>query len=499
MNNLLRNKFVPYLLFFIYVLFIRLNTISIEIIDWDEATYIMAGREILLGYLPYESLYEMKPPMLYYIYSIPLFINSSLESVRIFGIFCIFLSASFIFIFLKRYIENRFAILGSIVFISIMNYYFWLGTSSEIVCLPLLLLSLLTFIKKEESNYYLFLSGLFISIATLIRLNVAYLVIFLVIYLIFKKNKLTQKIIQISVFSLSGLIPVAILIFLYADKNLLDLLLVGTFQVPLEYASENSLISGLLKYIKTIFKLCYFNPLFFIPIISIFLFSLTKKNLITENKMIFNIFFLGIVFSTIATGQGFSHHLILVLPFVIFFILTRKFSTIFHKKLVFYILILTCINSTFLSLKPNLDLFNNNYNFRKNHQIREISNDLMDSNANLLALDYHLIYFYEKFSIPWRLIHTPAIIRDTTAHRLKPLIKINYFSENFIQETFDKNYEYILCSSRICEIGRPNLDNDKIKKVLKNYKIIKKINNFSKWEHNKPGNLLLYKKLKKSD
>ena len=38
--------------------------------------------------------------------------------------------------------------------------------------------------------------------------------------------------------------------------------------------------------------------------------------------------------------------------------------------------------------------------------------------------------------------------------------------------------------------------NDKIKNLLKNYVIVKRIDNFSRWEHTKTGNLLLYKKIK---
>jgi len=95
MKNFFENKFFIYSFLLLYTFFIRIHSLTFEIISWDEATYILAGREILMGFLPYESFYEMKPPLLYYIYSIPLYIHSSVESVRIFGILCIFISASF--------------------------------------------------------------------------------------------------------------------------------------------------------------------------------------------------------------------------------------------------------------------------------------------------------------------------------------------------------------------------------------------------------------------
>jgi hypothetical protein len=79
---------------------------------------------------------------------------------------------------------------------------------------------------------------------------------------------------------------------------------------------------------------------------------------------------------------------------------------------------------------------------------------------------------------------------------LDPLVKINYLDKDFISKTLNKEYDYILCSTRICVEGRPNLDNNKIKDLLKNYSVVKRVDNFSRWEYTKPGNLLLYKKIK---
>lgn len=499
MKNFFGNKFFIYSFLLLYTFFIRIHSLTFEIISWDEATYILAGREILMGFLPYESFYEMKPPLLYYIYSIPLYIHSSVESVRIFGILCIFISASFVYVITKRYVDGYLSFLGSLFFISIMNYYFWLDTSSEIVCLPFILLSLIAFFKSKESNTYLFLSGLLISISTLIRLNIGYLAVFLFIYLIFKKNSFKEKVKELSLYIISGFIPIIILIILYYDKGLLNLLYTGTFEVPLAYASENTLLKGLINYLKTIVKLCYFNPLLFGPLVFLIVFSLFKKSSLSKDRIIFNIFFIALIFSTLVAGQGFSHHLVLILPFAIIYIISINFNSIMYKKLMVSLLLLTCIYSSYLSIGFNINLYKNDFNFRSNHKIREISNEIVNGEGSILALDYHLLYFYDQNLIPWKLIHTPAVVRNTTFDRLYPLVEIGYFEKNFVDKVLNKNYEYILCSTRICLEGRPNLDNDRIKEMLKKYKIVKRINNFSKWEHTKIGNLLLYKKLKKSD
>ena len=499
MNNKFFNNFLFFLVFLIFTLFIRFYTSSYEVITWDEATYIIAGREILMGFLPYESLYEMKPPLLYYIYSIPLFFSQSLEAVRIYGIINIAISSFLIFYILKEYIKKNHSILAALSFASIMNYYFWLETSSEIVALPFILISYIFFKNHEKSYINLFLSGIFISISTLIRLNIAYLVIFMVLFLIIKKIKIKKKIIEIFIFGISGLIPLIFIIIIYYKQDLISLLYAGMIEVSLAYSSENSFLIGIYKYMKTIYKLCYFNPFPFLVLMILFIFMTFKKSLLKKDNKYLILFISGIIFSILITGQGFSHHLILIIPFIVIFIFSKLInskSLIIIRNLIISIIIIIPL---YLSIAPNISLLENDFDVRDNHQLRNLSKLIGNSKAKILALDYHLVYFYSNIPHPFKLIHTPALVRKTTKNRLLPLQNIGYYNENYIDKAFSPDYDYILCSTRICIEGRPNIENKKIKNLLKNYEIIKTINNFSRWEHTKIGNLLLYKKIKKSD
>ena len=499
MSHRLFNNFLFFLIFLFFTLFIRYHTASNEVITWDEATYIIAGREVLMGFLPYESLYEMKPPLLYYFYSIPLFFSQSLEAIRIYGILNIAISSFLIFFILKDYTKQYHSFLAALSFASIMNYYFWLETSSEIVSLPFILLSYIFFKKHEKSNLNLFLTGIFISISTLIRLNIAYLVIFMVVFLIIKKVNIKQKIKEISLFGISGLIPLIFLIIIYYKQDLISLLYAGMIEVSLAYSSENSFLIGIYKYIKTIYKLCYFNPFPFLILMLLFISLIFKKSLLKKDNKYLILFTSGILFSILATGQGFSHHLIMIIPFMVIFIFSKLINSkllIFIRNIIISIIIIIPLYS---SIMPNIILLRNNFDVRKNHQLRELSNLIGDSSTKILALDYHLLYFYSNNPYPLKLIHTPALARKTTKKRLIPLQNIGYYSNDYINKAFSNDYDYILCSTRICIEGRPNIENKKIKNLLKNYEIIKTINNFSRWEHTKIGNLLLYKKIKKSD
>ena len=497
------NKLNNYLLFFIFLvflIFIRLNTVSYEIISWDEATYIIAGQEILNGFLPYENLYEMKPPLLYYLYSLPLFFHKSLESVRIFGLILIFISSISLFYILIKYVEKKIAFIVSLGFISIFNYYFWLETSSEIVILPLLLLSFICFRNYKKSYLSLIFLGLLISISTLVRLNIGILGFFIFLYMIFDKYECKKtKFYNLIIYVLSGLLPLLFLIYFYYYHGKINLFYTGTFEVPLVYSSEKNFLDGTINYLRTIFKLSYFNPINFGTILISFVLSVFKPNILSEDNGKFNVYYFGIIFTTILAGQGFSHHLIVLIPFVLIFSFTKIIKNSFvHncKLLLFFVLISTQV---IYSISPNIDLINNKYNFSLDYKIKEIANSEIMKDKKVLALDYHLFYFYNNYYYPSKIIHTPAWVRVTTKDRLRPLININYISHDEAEVVLSHEYDYILCSSRICEEGRKTLDNEKIKLILKDFKEFRRIKKYSKWEHTKYSDLILYKNLKKSE
>ena len=91
------------------------------------------------------------------------------------------------------------------------------------------------------------------------------------------------------------------------------------------------------------------------------------------------------------------------------------------------------LNSFISSVSTNFELIKHDFDYAKNHKIKEISNLNIGKNSKVLALDYHLIYFYEESIKGLKLIHVPALIRNTTKERLYPLVKINYFNPDLYQ------------------------------------------------------------------
>ena len=83
----------------------------------DEGAYGYLGKLAAKGLTPYLDFYEMKPPMLYYLYGLggSLFGFTDL-GLRLFGLVLTLCSSLLIFLILSRYVSRHFALVGAALF-----------------------------------------------------------------------------------------------------------------------------------------------------------------------------------------------------------------------------------------------------------------------------------------------------------------------------------------------------------------------------------------------
>src|SRR5690242_3124333 len=79
---------------FLTTFFIRFPFFFRDYIDKDESTFILMGQSIADGFLPYDRLWDLKPPLLFYFFAlIEKVFPHSFAAIRFFGVIIIFLSA----------------------------------------------------------------------------------------------------------------------------------------------------------------------------------------------------------------------------------------------------------------------------------------------------------------------------------------------------------------------------------------------------------------------
>ena len=156
-------KFYPYLYcLIISILFIFIASkcsILYQINDWVDANaFFTVGKSMMRGIVPYQSLFEQKGPILYFIYGI----GSLISYKSFFGVFLLeIISFSFFLYYAYKILilytkkENAYFIIPILSLLVVSLKAFTHGGSAEEFSLPFLMYSfykLILYLKEENSS-----------------------------------------------------------------------------------------------------------------------------------------------------------------------------------------------------------------------------------------------------------------------------------------------------------------------------------------------------------
>lgn len=453
-------------------------SIDSEVIDWDESTFMIIANDFANGNLPYENLWDLKPPLFFiFLGTFYKVFGASLLTTRLFGDLLIFLTSIFIYFILKKTFNNHLSFVGSTLYIFLVSFNFAQPTLTEYLATFFLLFAVFLINSKIKANY--FLTGFFISLSIFTRTNLA----IVIIYFIYKLTKDKVGNLKFFQFLMGGLLPFSILSLIYSLNNKFKEFIYSTFIIPLEYTFiRKSPIEILLDSYVGIF----FEDLINIPLIVVvlsFLFFLMimfnktiLKNLLLllkDYEILFSIFLLVTV-SIFLTGKFYYHYLIQILPFIAIFIIIFINSLPKFQIQISNLLILVFI---FLSIPVFNQSINNiiNYNkISKNYPI-ETFVKFIDKEESFLAIENHIIYFYLDIYPITPIVH-PNVVMKTKEYEdlLNSLEKLKYIRKNEFSELLNEFPVYIFCQIN-CEfyLGSNYLNNYYLVQQQGEYKLYK--------------------------
>jgi Dolichyl-phosphate-mannose-protein mannosyltransferase len=147
-------------------------------INWDESTFILIGQSFLDGHLPYVTLFDLKPPLLFGFFAAVIWIGGkSIVAIRLAGMVCVWVVACFTCDVARRLWNVRAgAVAGSLYVIAsaVIAHTSGQATMSETVALVPLIGSLLLLLRTSNSGWALFLAGGLIATAALVRSNLVF-------------------------------------------------------------------------------------------------------------------------------------------------------------------------------------------------------------------------------------------------------------------------------------------------------------------------------------
>lgn len=120
------------------VLFLRLPALPQAVIDWDESVYLLMGRSMLQGHLPYTAIWDHKPPGLYALFALAqLLLGPSILSIRLLAVAAVTASCWLLLLYGRRLLGS-WAIGGlAALFYAVFSLQNGgLATNSEILLAP---------------------------------------------------------------------------------------------------------------------------------------------------------------------------------------------------------------------------------------------------------------------------------------------------------------------------------------------------------------------------
>lgn len=404
----LKSRTVFFILFLVSFL-IRFPFFFRDYIDRDESTFILMGQSWVNGHLPYTELWDLKPPITFlYFASIIYAFGKSFFVIRFFGTLTVAITAFFTYKIGSKISSKKIGFWSAMACVALQSMFGSLqGVMSEHICMLFFMPALYLIIRHQKSYIY-FISGLLMGLAVMTKLNMAYALLFIGLYILFsffKKKEYISGIIN-AIWYGTGIVLVILLTILpYYLQESFDLWWNSVIKAPLEYSTARRY--SILKLLP--FYLCLTGFLLFIW---------KKKYLDLKNPSIQILLtaILGIVFSFAMGGRINGHYLVQLHPILIILvgIVISKVTSLQRVNYKPYILLLLLLlpveayieYTAIIKHKLNKGTFYNGEGISVPNYIAK--NNL--NTKNILFLEYHIGYWKLGVNPPTKAATHPSNI-----------------------------------------------------------------------------------------
>ena len=433
---------------FVIVIITQNVYLNYETITWDVASYLVASIEVSEGYLPMETQWESKGPLLFYIYEYLFdFSNSNYVNFRLLSDLVLYLVSLNIFFIVFILTEKRIlkSFMSSILFILLTSKVWYISEFSELYCLFFIssayLMNLL--IKKENLKY--FIVGLLISLSSLINQgSLLFLIPFIAVIIFDNKRHYKKLFTQITIL-LSAFISLHVFFFIiYFSKDMADLYFANYVTIPLGYTGETfSSIYELRVWTREFYH--YDRFLYFSFFSLIFVFALENvKNI--RNILDINVLSIIIGISIYFIGShNYYHHLFYFLFFIpiLFSMISDKRYEILISSFIFISTISILLNSiqpAYSNLK-SLDTTLENYPL---YQLSEEIGSYFEDDYSVFALDYLFVLSYLDKKNYSYIVHPMNHFEDFIT---SVLINIDKIPEDNVNLLIASEPDVIICNT----------------------------------------------------
>jgi 4-amino-4-deoxy-L-arabinose transferase-like glycosyltransferase len=245
-------------LLFLFALLLRFPFFFPAVIDWDEGTQVLMGQSILDGYLPYIELWDNKPPLSFAFYALACAVSGKdLVVIRLAGTLCVVVTAFFVYLTGGRLWNRGTGMIAAVLCIAAMSLLqSGQATMPEHVLLVPLVGALYLLISREMSVRTMFVVGVLMATATLVRQNIGYVVIVVGLYILVVAVRSPMNAARlIAAYSVGGILVIGTTWIPYGLAGQQDIWWKSVITAPLAYSdSQYSVFKSLLVEAKYAYR-----------------------------------------------------------------------------------------------------------------------------------------------------------------------------------------------------------------------------------------------------
>ncbi|SHJ48058.1 Dolichyl-phosphate-mannose-protein mannosyltransferase [Maribacter aquivivus] len=298
-----------FFLFFLITFFIRFPFFFRDYVDRDESTFILLGQSWANGFLPYTQLWDLKPPLTFAFFAAIISIfGKSFIAIRLAGVFLVVITAFYTYKIALTMIPKKASILVGAFCIVLLSLFGSLqGVMSEHICIALFVPAIYL-LQSKKSNAYVFLAGVLMGATVMVKLNMAFPILFIGLFLVYEGvfTKKNSSFFSILLFATGVITVILVTIIPYYLSHQTYIWWESVVLAPLEY-------TGARRY--SIFKLA---PIFVITgLFLVYAYKSKKLDFKNRTVQLLLVAIIGVLFSFIKGGRINGHYLIQLHPMLL--------------------------------------------------------------------------------------------------------------------------------------------------------------------------------------
>lgn len=302
-----------FLILFLVSLFIRFPFFFRDYVDRDESTFILVAQSWVEGHLPFTELWDVKPPLTFFFFaSIIYTFGKSIFTIRLFGVLLVAISSFFTYKIGAHISSKKIGFWSAIAAVVLQSLFGSLqGVMSEHITMAFFMPAVYILLKNRNFFMVLF-AGLLMGIAVMVKLNMAYAILFIGLYLLYsyiKEKEYSKAFWNTMAYGVGILLVIGLTILPYFLADQLELWYNSVVEAPLAYSASR--------------RYPFYKLMPILIILSTFFVFIWKKRYVDFKQpeiQILLITIIGVVLSFIKGGRVNGHYLIQLHPLLIVFV-----------------------------------------------------------------------------------------------------------------------------------------------------------------------------------